>query len=114
MQPGIDVRCFSPDELTLEGEVKLSLRSSLIVTKHGTVSYAALYGHDGLVLSVGRRAEVKDAQINLYVTHYETFYFPVEERDTLFEGMLQFTLSQAASNFGFNQDCQGVCALASN
>ena len=100
--------------MTLEEEVEASLRSSVIVAEHGTVSYTALYGHDGLVLlSVGRREQVKDAQINLYATHYETYYFPVEEKETLFEGMLRFTLSKAASNFGFDKLCHGLCAQPS-
>ncbi len=82
-----------------------------MVAEHGTTSHGAIFGHDDTVLlSISTRSEVKNTHIHLYVSHYETYYFTAEEQETVFEGMLRFILAKAASNFGFNANCTGLCA----
>ena len=66
-----------------------SLESTLVIAEHGTTSYGALYGHDGIVLlSIANRGEVKEVQTNLYATHYETYYLAHEDKETQYEGIL--------------------------
>jgi hypothetical protein len=112
ISPDIPVRCFNPVDQTIGEQVLESLQSSLIVAEHGTTSYRAIFGHDGTVLlSISTRSEVKDTHIHLYASHYETYYFTAEDKETAFEGMLRFTLAKAASNFLFNTSCTGLCAI---
>ena len=69
----IPVQCLDPVRQSLAAQVQSSRESTLIVAEHGTTSYTAIFGHDGLVLlSIADRAAVKDMQINLYVTHIDT------------------------------------------
>lgn len=106
----IPVRCFDPVSQTINEQVNESLKSSLIVAEHGTISYAALYGHTGVVLlSMATRDVVKEVQVNLYATHYDTYYFAVEDMESQYEGMLRFGLAKAAANFGFESTCIGMC-----
>lgn len=101
IDPSIPVRCFDPIQQDVMTQVKNSLESTIVIAEHGTTSYGALYGHDGTVLlSIADRAQAKEVQINLYATHYDTYYFAHEDRETHFEGILRFTLTRAASNFG--------------
>jgi hypothetical protein len=104
IDPSIPVRCYDPVGQNLTAQVQSSLESTLVVAEHGTTSYTAMFGHDGLVLvSIADRAMVKDMQINLYLTHVDTYYMAHEDRGTHFEGMLRFALARAAVNFGLGE-----------
>lgn len=102
IDPSVAIDCFDPIQQKFEDQVKTSLQSTLIIAEHGTTSYGALYGHDGIVLlSIGDRALLKEVQVNLYATHFDTYYMAHENKGEQFEGMVRFALAKAASNFGF-------------
>lgn len=111
IDPSIPVRCFNPVSQTILDQVRESRLSSVIVAEHGTTSYGALYGHDGVaLLSIANRKRAKETQIHLYATHYDTYYMALEDKEAHFAGALRFVLAKASANFGFRANCSGLCS----
>ena len=95
----VEMTCSVPSEQSVHDQVSASRRASVVVAEHGTVSYGALYTHDGAVLiSIGSREILKEPQILLYTAIFQTFYMVHEEMTDL-DRYLAMAMDTTAANF---------------
>ena len=92
----VPVRCSDPAAQDAQAQIRDVQASTVVVAEHGTLSYGALFGRDGTILiSVGSSSVLKEVQVNLFATHYETYYFPIEDVRNQLEGIMRFALSMS-------------------
>ena len=79
------VTCIDPVTLTLEEEIRAIHKSTIIISEHGTLSLAVLYAVDGTVLiTIGHNALLKEPQMLLFATHFQTFYMSADDKSDLY------------------------------
>lgn len=89
------VECFVPSELGLFDEIRTVRRAKVIVSVHGTISYMALFTQDGTQqISIANPSELKENQILLYATHFQTLYLTWNRLEQL-PALLEHSISQA-------------------
>jgi len=87
------VECFVPSDLTFEDEIRQVQRAKVIVSVHGTISYMSLFSRDGTQqISIANPKELKENQILLYATHFNTLYLTWDKMQRL-PGLLYHSLS---------------------
>lgn len=87
------VECFVPSDLSFEEEIRQVQRAKIIVSVHGTISYMSLFARDGTQqISIANPKELKENQILLYATHFQTHYLTWDKMHRL-KGLLFHALS---------------------
>ena len=102
--PSVEVHCFANvSDLTFQNQLKMTLESTLIITEHGTLSYASLFVRDGLVsivLAAEANDTFKEPQILLHMTHCQVYYLNTEKIETDLYPMILLGLNQVSKNLG--------------
>lgn len=89
------VECIIPSELGLYDEICAVQRAKVIISVHGTISYMSLFTRDGTqTISIANPSELKENQILLYATHFQTLYLTWNRLEQL-PALLEHTLSQS-------------------
>lgn len=93
------VECFVPSDLTFEEEVRQVQRAKVIVSVHGTISYMSLFARDGTQqISIANPKELKENQILLYATHFQTSYLTWDKMHRL-KGLLFHVLTLSVAYY---------------
>ena len=96
--------CSVPAGQSVYEQVQDARRATLVVGEHGTVSYGALYTHDGAALiSIGSKHILKESQTLLFTAMFQTFYMVHEEMQDLGR-YLAMAMEITAENFGIRKD----------
>lgn len=89
------VECFVPSDLSFEDEIKQVQRAKVLVSVHGTISYMVLFTRDGTEqISIASPKELKENQMLLYATHFNTLYLTWDKIDHL-RGVLEHSLTMS-------------------
>jgi hypothetical protein len=89
------VECFVPSNLQLEEEIYQVQRAKVLISVHGTITYMSLFSRDGTQqISVANPKELKENQMLLYATHFNTLYLTWDKLDNL-RGVLEHALQQS-------------------
>ena len=92
------VECITPYGMTLKNQIQQSWMSSVLVAEHGTTALISLFTQDHTVMiSIGKDALVKDPQILLYATHFQTLYMSIQRKEDL-QGMLEYAVHKSESS----------------
>lgn len=76
--------CFTPSDLSFEREIMQIQRAKVIISVHGTISYMSLWARDGTVqISIANPKELKENQILIYATHFQTLYLTWDKMERL-------------------------------
>lgn len=95
------VSCFVPSDLSFEDEIAEVQRAKVLISVHGTITYMALFSRDGTQqISLASPKELKENQMLLYATHFNTLYLTWDKMDQQLSGVLlhALTLSEAFHN----------------
>jgi hypothetical protein len=78
------VECFTPSTVSFEEEVRTVQRAKFVVSVHGTISYMALFSRDGTQqISLAQATELKENQMLLSATHFNTLYLTWDRLEQL-------------------------------
>jgi hypothetical protein len=94
------VVCIHPSNLGFEDEIFHAQRAKVIVSVHGTISYMTLFARDGTQqISIANPTELKENQILLWATHFNTYYLTWDRLPNLSQ-MLAHAIEQAETFHG--------------
>lgn len=80
----IGVYCIDPLTISVAEQIAKVRKSSVIVAEHGTSSYSILFADDGAVLlSIGSVSLVKEPQVLLFSSHFQSIFLPIEKYELL-------------------------------
>jgi hypothetical protein len=87
------VECFVPSDLSFEDEIAQVRRAKILISVHGTISYMVLFAHEGTQqISIANPKELKENQMLLYATHFNTLYMTWDKMSQLV-GVLEHALT---------------------
>lgn len=91
------VECFIPSNLQLDDEIAQVQRAKVLISVHGTITYMSLFSRDGTQqISLASPKELKENQMLLYATHFNTMYLTWDKMDQL-TGVLEHALTLSES-----------------
>jgi hypothetical protein len=75
----VEIYCVDPLTISVVEQIAEARKSTVVIAEHGTTSYSILFAHDGAVLlSIGSTESLKESQVMLFATHFETIYLARE------------------------------------
>ena len=99
ISPIVEVSCFANvSDISFQDQLKMSLESTIIITEHGTLSYASIFVRDGVVAIVlaNDNDKFKEPQILLHMSHAQVYYLSTDKINTDFFPMILFSLTQVS------------------
>lgn len=92
------VQCFVPSDQGFVQEIEWVQKAKIIISVHGTISYMSLFSRDGTIqLSIANPNELKENQMLLYATHFQTLYLTWDKMKEL-TGTLEYAISLSEAN----------------
>ncbi len=89
------VKCITPSDLTFEREIQEAQRAKVVITVHGTISYLVYFSRDGTQqISLNDPKELKENQMLLYATHFNTLYLNWDRGSEL-TGLLEHSIDMS-------------------
>jgi hypothetical protein len=96
--------CFANvSDILFQNQLQMTLESTLLISEHGTLSYASLFVRDGLVsivLATEANDTFKEPQILLHMTHCQVYYLNTEKIETDLYPLMLLGLNQVSQNLG--------------